>query len=81
MREWASADSFAQRVADLSDNTASPGFAHRRNGNYFLLPNVTMFNDPSKVTLDSEGSDNWLFADAADMIWGLTKSDALTLFS
>ena len=53
----------------------------RGNGNYYLLPNVTVFNDLSRDKLNSDRGDDWLFADAADKIQGLTKSDELTLFS
>ena len=81
MAEWTSADSFTQRVADISDATLSPGFANRRNGNYFLIADVTVFNDPAKDKLNGGGGDDWLFADAADNIQGLTRSDDLTLFS
>jgi Ca2+-binding RTX toxin-like protein len=80
MAEWTSADSFTQRVADLSDATSSAGFANRLNGAYFLIADVTVFNDPSKDALNGASGDDWLFADAADSIQGLTRSDDLTLF-
>jgi hypothetical protein len=36
MAEWTLADSFTQRVANLSDATSSAVFANQLNGNYFL---------------------------------------------
>ncbi len=81
MAEWTSADSFTQRVADLSDATSAAGFANRRNGNYFLIANVSVFNDPSKDTLNGGAGNDSLFADRADKIQGPTRSDDLTLFS
>jgi RTX calcium-binding nonapeptide repeat (4 copies) len=80
MAEWTSADTFAQRVAYLSDAVNAGGFANRHNDNYFLLPDVTVFNDPNKDTLNGGAGRDWLFAAAADKIQGLTKSDDLVVF-
>ena len=55
LAEWTSADTFAQRVAYLSDATVASGFANRHNGMYFLLPNSTVFNDSAKDTLTGGG--------------------------
>jgi hypothetical protein len=46
-----------------------------------LLPDVTVFNDPNKDALNGGAAHDWLFADAADKITGLTKSDDLTMFA
>jgi len=81
MAEWTSADSFAQRVAYLSDLTTADGFANRHNGDYYLIADVTVFNAATKDSLNGSGGSDRLFADAADKITGLTKSDDLTLFS
>src|SRR6476469_8532502 len=49
---WTSADTFAQRVAYLSDQHHS----------YFLVPDVTVFKDSSKDTLNGGSGGDWLFA-------------------
>jgi hypothetical protein len=56
-------------------------FPDRHNGDYFLIADVTVFNDATKDSLNGSGGSDWLFADAADKIIGLTKSDDLTGFS
>ena len=81
MPEWTSADSFARRVAYLSDLATADSFADRYNGDYFLVADLTVFNDATKDSLNGSGGSDWLFADAADKITGLTKSDDLTVFS
>jgi hypothetical protein len=81
MAEWTSADSFAQRVAYLSDAKTADGFANRHNGDYFLVADLAVFNDATKDSLNGSGGSDWLFDDAADKITGLTKSDDLTVFS
>jgi hypothetical protein len=65
---------------DVGDATMSAGFANRLNGNLFLIADATVFNEPSKDTLNGGSGDDWLFPDAADIIQGLTKLDDLTLF-
>jgi len=42
---------------------------------------VTVFNDSGKDSIRDGGGSDWLFADTADKITGLTKSDDLTGFS
>ena len=81
MAEWTSADSFARPVAYLSDLATADSFADRYNGDYFLVADLTVFNDATKDSLNGSGGSDWLFADAADKITGLTKSDDLTVFS
>ena len=84
MAEWTSTDSLATRVADISDNTASPLFsASRKNGNYFLIdsgPNQTVFNDYSVDTVSIGGSLDWIFASTIDKITGLTADDVLFIY-
>jgi hypothetical protein len=80
MAEWTSADSFDQRVAYLSDLATADSFADRHNGDYFLIADVTVFNDATKDSLNGSGGSDWLFADAADKLAGLTKTDDLTVF-
>ena len=46
----------------------------------FPLADVRDFNDPSNDVLNAGAGADWLFADAADQIQGLTRSDDLTLF-
>jgi uncharacterized delta-60 repeat protein len=84
MAEWTSSDSLAARVANLTDNTASPYFsATRNNGNYFLLdsgPNQTVFNDFSTDTVTAGSGPDWIFASTADKINGLTAADIAFIF-
>jgi hypothetical protein len=42
---------------------------------------VTVFNDAIKDSLNGSGGSDRMFADAADKLTGLTKSDDLTVFS
>ncbi len=83
MAEWTSADSLAQRIANLSDNTASPLFsASRKNGNYFLLdsgPNQTVFDDYRADKVIAGSGPAWIFAGSADKITGLTAADVLSI--
>jgi hypothetical protein len=68
--ERTSAGSLAQQVAYFSDATQAAGFANRQNGDYFLLADVTVFNDPSRDTLSGGPGRVWLFADVANKIQG-----------
>jgi hypothetical protein len=84
LAEWTSADSLAARIANLTDNTASPLFsANRLNGNYFLLnsgPNQTVVNDYSADTVTAGSGPDWIFASATDKVTGLTAADVQFLF-
>jgi uncharacterized delta-60 repeat protein len=79
MAEWTSADSLATRIADLTDNTASPYFsANRLNGDYFLIgsgPNQTVFSDFSADTITAGSGPDLIFASSSDKVTGLTSSD------
>jgi uncharacterized delta-60 repeat protein len=79
MAEWTSADSLAARVADLTDDTASPYFsASRLNGNYFLLgsgPDQTVFQDFSADTLTAGSGPDLVLASSSDTVHGLTAAD------
>jgi uncharacterized delta-60 repeat protein len=84
MAEWTSSDSLAARVANLTDNTASPYFsAPRNNGNYFLLdsgPNQTVFNDFSADKVTAGSGPDWIFASSTDKVNGLTAADLEFIF-
>src|SRR5262249_61658588 len=72
LAEWSSTDSLATRIADLTDNTASPYFTGGLNGNYFLLnsgPNQTVFNDGGNTdTITAGPRPDPIFASASDKI-------------
>jgi uncharacterized delta-60 repeat protein len=83
MAEWTSADSLATRIADLTDNTASPYFTGGLNAGYFLLdsgPNQTVYSDSSADTITAGSGPDWIFAGSADKISGLTAADLLFIF-
>jgi uncharacterized delta-60 repeat protein len=85
LAEWSSTDSLAARIANLTDNTASPLFStNRLNDNYFLLnsgPNQTVFNDYSADTITAGSGPDLIFASSSDKITGLSAADILFLFS
>src|SRR5262249_3054462 len=85
MAEWTSAKDFATRVADLSNNTASPLFsAARLNGIYFLIDagtGQTVFNDATRATLTGSAGSDWFFAGTADLVTDLTASDRAFIFA
>jgi Bacterial Ig-like domain (group 3)/RTX calcium-binding nonapeptide repeat (4 copies)/NHL repeat len=84
MAEWTSAHDFATRVANLADQSSSPTFANRLNGNYFLLDSgagQTVFNDSGVDTLEGDAGADWFFTGAADKLSDLTKSDIDFIFS
>jgi hypothetical protein len=83
MAEWTSSDSLATRIADLTDNTASPYFTGGLNGNYFLLdsgPNQTVYSDSSADTITAGSGPDLIFASASDKITGLTAADVAFIF-
>jgi uncharacterized delta-60 repeat protein len=84
MAEWASADSLAARIANLTGNTASPLFsAGRKNGNYFLIdsgPNQTVFNDFGSDAVTAGSGIDWIIAGTADTIAGVRKNDVVFIF-
>ena len=76
--EWTSNHDFATRVANISDQMNSPGFANRLNGNYLLIDagvGQTVFNDSSKDTLEGDAGRDWFFTGAADKLTDLSASD------
>jgi uncharacterized delta-60 repeat protein len=81
LAEWSSADSLAARVANLTDNTASPYFsASRLNGNYFLIQGQTVFNDYSADTVTAGSGPDWIFASSWDKVNGLSAADVEFIF-
>lgn len=81
MAEWNRTDiDFATRVAHLSDQTSSVGFLSRLNGNYFLIQDVTVFNDSSKDTLTGSAGLDWFFAGTADKVTDLSDADKAFIF-
>jgi Ca2+-binding RTX toxin-like protein len=81
MAEWNRTDiGVATRVAHLSDQTSSIGFLSRLNGDYFLIQDVTVFNDSSKDTLTGSAGSDWFFAGTADKITDLSASDKAFIF-
>jgi uncharacterized delta-60 repeat protein len=85
LAEWASADSLAARIANLTDNTASSLFsANRLNGNYFLLnsgPNQTVYSESSADTITAGSGPDLIFASSRDKVSGLTAADVEFIFS
>lgn len=79
LAEWTSSDSLATRVADLTDNTASPYFtANGLNGNYFLIAsgsNETVFSDYSADTITAGSGPDLVFYSSTDKVTGLTADD------
>ncbi|MBI4327399.1 MAG: cadherin-like domain-containing protein [Chloroflexi bacterium] len=62
--EWNSGRSFDARVANLSGQGTGP----RLNGNYFLQPGVTVFDDFAKDSLQGDGGQDWFLADSNDAV-------------
>jgi uncharacterized delta-60 repeat protein len=81
MAEWNRTDiDVATRVAHLTDQTNSVGFLSRLNGNYFLIQDVTVFNDSSQDTLTGSAGSDWFFAGTADKITELSDADKAFIF-
>jgi hypothetical protein len=81
MVEWNRTDiDVATRVAHLSDLTRSIGFLSRLNGDYFLVQDVTVFNDSSQDTLTGSAGSDWFFAGTADKISDLSDADKAFIF-
>jgi Ca2+-binding RTX toxin-like protein len=78
--EWTSADTFAQRVANLS-GTPQAGTADL-NGLYFLTP-ATVTHASGKDTIKGSASRDWIFAHNSgtaplDVLSGLSVNDVIT---
>jgi hypothetical protein len=56
LSEWASRDSYRQRVDDLTD-VSGPGFGSRLNGNFFLVPATIQQDDVSNLVVVGPGRD------------------------
>src|SRR5207253_543939 len=81
MAEWNRTDiDMATRAAHLSDQTSTIGFLSRLNGDYFLIQDVTVFNDSSKDTLTGSAGSDWFFAGAADKLTDLSDADKAFIF-
>ena len=87
MAEWGSTDSYATRVADLSNTGTGSSFAARLNGNIFLTDqgaNATVFdNGESDLLVGGSGMD-WFIADLTiagndrDTVINQRKNEILT---
>src|SRR5436305_234889 len=73
---WAEAHDFANLTS------TDPGLAGRLNGNYFLIQDMTVFNDTSKHTLTGSAGSDWPFAGTGtrDRITDLIDSDRAFVF-
>jgi uncharacterized delta-60 repeat protein len=85
MAEWNSSHTYATRVANLSGNNPSGGFANRLNGNCFLCPSgpgETVCDDGARDFLFGGGGNNWFLAGAGDWTfhprhpWGNSQHQA-----
>ncbi len=79
MAEWASSRTYTQRVNNLIDGSGS---ATRANGNYFIMPDVTAFDDGSTDLLVGGGGTDWYVADTtapnADLLVGTNPTEITT---
>ena len=64
LREWNSSRTFAQRVANLRGEGTEP----RENEDFFLLPDVTYFDDDAEDLLSGGPDSDWLLNDADDEV-------------
>ena len=78
--EWTSAHSFASRIANLSGDSSSPGFADRLNGEYYLIPFTSVYVDGAVDTLTGSSGSDWYFADWLDQVNGASNGDRVARF-
>jgi Ca2+-binding RTX toxin-like protein len=83
LAEWSSQRDYATRIANLIGTGSGPSFSNRLNGNYFLQPGVTVFDDVSRDQLTGSAGQDWFFANifgpgALDKITGLGKDEIVT---
>ena len=71
LAEWSSNRPFADRVANLTDGSGTPG---RANAEFFLKKHETVFDDADLDLLFPLGGDDWLFA-FGDLVLGAGFND------
>lgn len=76
LAEWASSRAYAERVANIQGT----GTGDRSNGNNFLRPGITVFNDASidEVYSDTTGLSNWLFVSSVDAAYRVKTGEVQT---
>jgi hypothetical protein len=79
LAEWASDRDYATRVANISGTGTGP----RLNGNYYLIPGVTVLDDSDPDRLGGGPGEDWFFANVLgagvlDKVTGQRKSDVVT---
>ncbi|MBA2708671.1 MAG: PKD domain-containing protein [Gemmatimonadaceae bacterium] len=76
MAEWTSGRTYAERVSNVRNGTGS---ATRDNGNYFISPDVTAFDDDATDTLSGGGGRDWYVVEGdapnADIILDLNPNE------
>jgi hypothetical protein len=83
LAEWTSQDDYATRIANLLGTGGGSSFANRLNGNYFLQPGVTVFDDGAQYPLTGSAGQDWFFANilgfgVLDKITGVAKDEIVT---
>jgi Ca2+-binding RTX toxin-like protein len=63
LREWNAERSFSERMQNLTDGT---GTSERLNGNVFLVPGSTVFDDEEVDELDGGANSDWVFVGVGD---------------
>jgi hypothetical protein len=62
LADWTFQHDFATRIANLLGIGTGTSFANRLNGNYFLQPGVTVFDDGVQDQLTGSAGQDWFFA-------------------
>jgi Ca2+-binding RTX toxin-like protein len=63
IREWNAERSFSERMQNLTDGT---GTSERLNGNVFLIPGHTVFDDEDADEIDGGAGSDWVFVGGGD---------------
>jgi hypothetical protein len=66
LADWTSQDHYATRIANLLGSGRGSSFSNRLNGNYFLQPGVTVFDDVAQDQLTGSAGQGWFFANIFD---------------
>jgi hypothetical protein len=79
LAQWSSQN----RIANLLGTGTGVSFVNRLNGNYFLQPGVTVFDDGAQDRLTGSAGQDWFFANifgpgVLDKITGLAKDEIVT---
>lgn len=63
LAEWNSTRAYEDRVANLRGDESSPTFGDRLNMDFFIMEDVTVFNDGNQDKLRGNSGRDWFLAD------------------